>query len=380
MDLSFILNQLGEEHADWKNAVSPPIYQTSNFCFPSVDDFRKAFVQELEEPLYTRGVNPTVSLLRKKLAALENTEDALVLSSGAAAISAAVLNTIGSGDHILCVKDPYSWAHYLMSDWVKRFRVEVDFVEGKDVNRFLSFVRPETKVIYLESPNSITFEQQDLKTIAAFAGERGITTICDNSYSTPLFQRPHELGIDLVLHSATKYLNGHSDVVAGVICGSRERIRRIQQSEFMTLGAILSPLEAWLILRGMRTLELRVQRSSENAFFLVQELKHHPLIAKLYYPGEWEVNNTEERNMGGGMFTIDLNLKSIQQVEHFCNSLKRFKMAVSWGGYESLQLPLCAIPDPEGKRIDWNRVRLYCGIEKKEVLLEDLMNALSSVK
>lgn len=385
-NLSAILFQTGEHHEDWYNAVSPPVYQTSNFCFPTVNAFREAFKKEKDEPLYTRGVNPTVRVLRQKLAALEGAEDALVLSSGAAAITAAVMNQLKSGDHVLCVKYPYSWAGYLLKDYLPRFGVTHSFADGKNADHFLQHVKPATKVIYLESPNSITFDLQDLKKIADFARNNGITTICDNSYASPLGQSPLSLGIDLVIHSATKYLNGHSDTVAGVICSDKAQIRSILASEYMTLGAICSPLEAWLILRGLRTLEIRVERSAQTAMQVFEWLKKRPEIKKMHFPHDPENPQyqlaKQQMHHNGGLLTIELHANSIPQVEKFCNALRFFRMAVSWGGYESLQLPLCVFHESENETqlFPWNMIRLYFGLENPDDLITDLSQALEKMK
>mgnify|MGYP002377483022 CR=1 FL=1 len=385
-NISEILFLLGENHDEWNNAVAPPIYQTSNFCFPDVSSFRNAFRQEKEKPLYTRGVNPTTSLLRQKLAALEGTEDALVLSSGAAAIAAAVINKVKQGDHVLCVQHPYSWTNTLLTKHLARFGVSHTFADACDTAHFLSHVQPETKVIYLESPNSITFELQDLKTIAAFAKEKGIVTICDNSYASTLGQSPAALGIDIVVHSATKYLNGHSDTVAGVICASKENIQSILGSEFLTLGAICSPMEAWLILRGMRTLQLRVERSSSTAHTIFQWLKTRSEIEKIYFPHDPKNKQYDlarsQMHFSGGLLSVCLKASSIQQMEKFSNTLEYFRMAVSWGGYESLQLPVCTFYHNENERhhLPWNMVRFYFGLEDADVLIRDLENAFSQWK
>ena len=264
MHLSEILTHLGEERPDYFNAVSPPIIQSSNFAFGSFKEFRKAFTDELASHVYTRGNNPTVEILRKKLAALEGAEDALVVASGAAATAMAVIANVKSSDHIVCVQNPYSWTKHLLMDFLPRFGVARTFVDGCEMANIEAAIQPNTTVLYLESPNTMTFGLQDLRACAALAKKHGIVTMIDNSNCTPLFQRPIGYGIDIVIHTGTKYLNGHSDVVCGVICGSKAMIKKIFESEIMTLGGIISPHDAWLVLRGLRTLELRVQRSFED--------------------------------------------------------------------------------------------------------------------
>jgi cystathionine beta-lyase/cystathionine gamma-synthase len=289
---------------------------------------------EQSEPLYTRGVNPTVSLLRKKIAALEGAEDALVWSSGAAAITASIMSVVKQGDHVVCVQHPYSWAKYLLNDYLPKFGVSCSFVDGTSIENFSAAIQESTRLIYLESPNSFTFELQDLKGIAALAKEKNIITICDNSYSGPLAQSPLQFGIDMVIHSATKYLNGHSDVVAGVVCSNKERIQHLLKSEYMTLGSICSPFEAWLILRGLRTLKLRFEHSAKSALVLADKLHAHPKIKSVIYPfhpsfPQFELAKKQMQN-GNGLLTIRLHASSIAQVENLWINFNFFILSFSF--------------------------------------------------
>ncbi|HPF69006.1 MAG TPA: aminotransferase class I/II-fold pyridoxal phosphate-dependent enzyme, partial [Flavobacteriales bacterium] len=263
MDLDHILDHLGEDRDALMHAVVPPVFQSGNFSYPTVAAMRETVQQEFDRPLYTRGYNPTVAMLRKKVAALEGAEDALVFSSGSAAIAAAVIAFVQAGDHVVCVRKPYSWTRKLLDELLVRFGVEATYVDGTDAENYRRACRDNTRLFILESPNSLTFELQDLSAVAAIAKEQGVLTLCDNSFNSPLFQRPIEHGIDLVAHSATKYLNGHSDVVAGVLAGSQAHIRQVMAKEFMTLGAAPSPHDAWLLMRGLRTLGLRMHRSAD---------------------------------------------------------------------------------------------------------------------
>src|SRR5687768_1622758 len=222
MDISHILNHLGEEREEYYGAVAPPVFQTSNFCFPDVKTMREKLKREMETPFYTRGYNPTVAALRKKIAALEGTEDALVFASGSGAIASAAMSVLKGGDHAICVQKPYSWTGNLLSKYLIRFGAEHTFVDGTDQENFRKAIKPNTKLIYLESPNSLTFEMQDIAAVVKIAKEKNIVTMIDNSYNTPINQNPAVMGVDLVLHSASKYLNGHSDVVAGVVCGKHD--------------------------------------------------------------------------------------------------------------------------------------------------------------
>jgi cystathionine beta-lyase/cystathionine gamma-synthase len=384
MDLSYILNHLGEERAEYFNAVSPPIIQTSNFMFESVLDFRQKISKEFEHHVYTRGNNPTVNILRKKIAALEHAEDCLVFSSGVAAVAAAVMGNIKAGDHIVCVKSAYSWTKTLLQKYVSRFGVTHTMVDGKSIEAIESAITPSTSLLILESPNSTIFELQDLAACAALCKKYGLVSVIDNSYCSPLYQNPIDFGIDLVLHSGTKYINGHSDVVMGVLCGKADMIRKIFYSEYMNIGHIMSPHDAFLAIRGLRTIALRVGRSHETCARLVELLSSHAQIEKIYYPFINDQQALAVKQMkGGGMFTLALKAESKDQVIKFCDSLKRFLIAVSWGGHESLVMPVVTFydipgsPDPE---LPWNLVRFYIGLEETEVLYQDIIAALNEIK
>lgn len=383
MDLSHILAHLGEDRERGFDAVIPPIVQSGNFSYPTVAAMRAVVQQEMERPLYTRGFNPTVAMVRKKLAALEHAEDALLFSSGSAAIAAGVMSFVKAGDHIVCVQKPYSWTKKLLVELLARFGVEHTFVDGTDAENYRRACRPNTTFFILESPNSLTFELQDITAVAAIAKEKGIITLCDNSFNSPLFQNPIDLGIDMVAHSGTKYLNGHSDVVCGVLAGSSVHMRQVMSREFMTLGAAPSPNDAWLLMRGLRTLELRVNRSADNAELVARFLEDHPRIKRVHWPflESHPQHALARRQMKrcGGLVTIELDAPDEATVERFCDSLQRFLIAVSWGGFESLQWPVCALKGPSGYYTDlpFTMVRLYVGIEDPDLLIADLEQALA---
>lgn len=385
MDLSYILNHLGEDRENYYNAVSPPVILSSNFCFTSVADMRGKLIHELETPFYTRGYNPTVGILRKKIAALEGTEDALVFASGSGAIAAAVMSCINGGEHVVCIKKPYSWTRSLLSKYLKRYGVTVTFVDGETAEDFEKEILPNTKLIYLESPNSLTFELQDISAICAMAKNRGITTILDNSYNSPLNQQPHLLGVDIVVHSATKYLNGHSDVVAGIVASSKTRIMKMLSEEYMTVGAIIGAHDAWLLMRGLRTLELRVNRSSSSAQYIAEWLEYHPKVEKINYPFLKSNRNFElakkQMKQGGGLISFQVKAKDIAAVEMFCDSLKTFLLATSWGGHESLCFPTCALIESASFKnpFPFNLIRLYIGLEDPNYLKADLEKALEQI-
>lgn len=381
-DISQIINRLGEDNEDYFNAIAPPIIQTSNFRFKNIAKLRESLKNEKESIIYSRGNNPTLAILSKKIAALEGADEALLFASGMAAISNAIISNINAGEHIICVKKPYSWTHHLLENLLPRFGVEHSFIDGTDINNFIKAKKKNTRLIYLESPNSWTFEMQDLAAVAEFAKMNNITTIIDNSYSSPYNQQPIKFGIDIVVHSATKYIGGHSDSVAGVLCSNKQMIKKIFQNEYLTFGGIISPFNAWLLLRGLRTLPIRMDRHANTAKFLIAFLKKNPKIDHIFYPfcdcnPQFELAKNQMKQ-GGGLFSITLKTKEIRQIEAFCNNLKHFQLAVSWGGYESLVFPVCSFLDEHQKSaLPINLIRLYAGLEEPQMLLDDLKQALA---
>ena len=353
MHLSEILTHLGEERGQYFNAVSPPVIQTSNFTFASLDAFRQAFTNELEHHIYSRGNNPTSGILRQKLAALEGAEEALVFASGMGAISAAVMANVQAGGHVVCVDSPYSWTRALLKEYLPRFGVSTTFVDGRDVANIERAIQDNTTLLYLESPNSLTFELQDIRACAELARRRGVVSVMDNSYCSPIFQQPIKMGVDIVVHSGTKYLNGHSDVVMGVLCTSKALARKIFEGEYMTMGGILAPHDAGLAIRGLRTLELRMQRSNESGLLIARYLEQHPKVERVIHPllpsfPQYELAKKQMRG-AGGLFSLYLKAESLEKAEAFYNHLERFLLAVSWGGHESLVLPFAAFYNIPGR-------------------------------
>lgn len=386
MNLSYILNELGEDREHYFNAVAPPIMQTSNFAFKTVADLRKAFEDEMGGYLYSRGLNPTTDILRKKLAALDGAEDCLVFANGAAAIFAGVLANVKSGDHIISVRNAYSWAQKMFDVVLPRFGITTTYVDGRIIENFEAARKDNTTFIYLESPTSWAFELQPIKEVALFARKHGITTLIDNSYCTPLYQRPAEMDIDLCMQTATKYIGGHSDALGGVLTGSTAMIKKIFDSEYMNIGSGISPFNAWLLIRGLRTLPARLDRITKTTAEVVQYLKQHPKVYKIIFPmedGFKQALLAKEQMTGGcGLFTFTLKDGTAQKITAFCNSLKHIMMAVSWGGHESLIIPRCAgLPeeDFDAANDEHQYIRLYCGLEEASYLIADLEQAFHHI-
>ena len=384
MDISYIINELGEDRASYYNAISPPIIQTSNFAFDKVEDMRNAFRDEMSGYLYSRGLNPTVDILRTKLAALDGAEDALVFNNGAAAIFAGVLANVKSGDHIVSVHHPYTWAAHMFDKILPRFGVTTTYVDGTKIEAFERAILPNTALIYLESPNSWLLDIQDLQAVAELAKAENIITLIDNSYCTPLYQRPIDYGIDIAMQTATKYIGGHSDTLGGVLSGSAAMMKKIFDSEYLCVGSGIQPFNAWLLLRGLRTLPMRLERISASTREVLAFLKGHPSVEEVIFPLDESYPQfaLAKKQMKGasGLISFYMRAGSIADIEGFCERLKHFRMAVSWGGHESLIIPKCASLNPadfDPSNRAHRLLRLYVGLEDPDYLIRDLDQAFS---
>jgi len=383
MNFSNIINELGEERENYFNAVSPPIVQTSNFAFKKVADLAMGLDDEMSCYLYSRGLNPTVEILRKKMAALDEAEDSLIFNSGASAIFASILANVKSGDHVVSVRSPYTWAQRMFDVILPRFNVTTTYIDGTKIENWEQATRSGTTLYYMESPNSWDFALQDIQGVALLARSKNITTIIDNSYCTPLHQTPIKMGIDLSLQTATKYIGGHSDVLGGVLSGSRLMIKRIFDSEYLNTGSGIQPFNAWLLIRGLRTLPARLERITRTTLEVISFLKQHPKVESVIFPFDESFPQYElaKKQMQGacGLFTIILKAKRRDEIVKFCESLEHIMMAVSWGGHESLVVPKCAgITDSEfdSNNREHRYVRMYVGLEDSQYLIEDLARAL----
>ena len=384
-DLSYILTEFAEERENYFNAVSPPIMQTSNFTFKKVDDMRTAFADEMAGYLYSRGLNPTVEILRKKLAALDGAEDCLVFNSGAAAIFAGVLANVKTGDHIISVRNPYTWAQRTFDVILPRFGVTTTYIDGTEIKNFETALRSNTTLIYLESPNSWDYALQDLKAVADLARSRNIVTMIDNSYCTPMYQRPIHLGIDLCMQTATKYISGHSDTLGGVLSGSHQMMKKIFDSEYLNVGSGIQPFNAWLLIRGLRTLPARFERIARSTIEVVNFLKQHDKVEKVIFPFDdgFPQYALAKKQMKGACGLISFVVKStnIESIEKFCESFQHILLGVSWGGHESLIVPWCSGIRPEefdASDEQHRMLRMYCGLEEADYLIADIEQAFAA--
>src|SRR4030095_12326071 len=383
MDLSYILNELGEERENYFNAISPPIAQTSNFAFKTVADLSNAFEDEMSGYLYSRGLNPTVEILRRKLAALDGAEDCLVFNSGASAIFAGVLANVKAGDHIVSVRSPYTWAQRMFDVVLPRFNVSTTYIDGTKIENWVQATRANTTLYYLESPNSWTFALQDIKAVVSLAKSKSILTAIDNSYCSPLQQNVIAMGVDLAIQTATKYISGHSDTLGGVLSGSRSMIKRIFDSEYLNIGSGIHPFNAWLLIRGLRTLPLRLNRINQSTSPLINFLKQHSKIESIIFPFDPSFPQyglaKQQMKDAGVLLTFIMKATSREKIVEFCESLKHFLMAVSWGGHESLIIPQCASIKPsdfDSNNAEHRSIRMYVGLEEPSYLIRDLEQAL----
>ena len=373
-----------DTYFEHKGAIVPPIYQNSTFAFESWDAIDQAFADPPNSFIYSRVLNPTAQLAEKKIADLCLGEKAKLYASGMGAISAAILYCVNHGDHIVTIKNLYAPANNFISQFLAaKCGVTVSYVSGTDADEFEAAITEKTTLFYLESPASITFQLQDLKAVAALAKKRNIKTIIDNTWASPLFQKPLEYGIDLEVHSVSKYLCGHSDVVAGVIVGAAKDLDAMQMREHALLGAKIAPIEAWLILRSLRTLPLRMQRHQESTLKMAEYLENHAAVQKVNFPGlpsfpQYELGQKQMSGYGG-LLSFELKTRDFDKIKAFVNSLTLFKLGVSWGGHESLvYAPLISYSREltkaqfDAMEIVPGLIRLSIGLEDVEDLIEDL--------
>ncbi len=386
MDISQIINELGEDREHYFNAVAPPIVQTSNFAFKNVADLSKAFEDEMSGYLYSRGLNPTVDILRKKLAALDGTEDCLVFNNGAAAIFAGIFANVKSGDHLVSVKAPYTWAQRMFDVILPRFGITTTYIDGTRIENWEEATRANTTFYYLESPNSWDFAIQPIQQVAALAKSKGIVTLIDNSYCTPLYQKPIEMGIDMAMQTATKYIGGHSDTLGGVLCGTHAMMKKIFDSEYLNIGSGIQPFNAWLLIRGLRTLPARIERITGSTEKVVKFMQQHPKVDTVLFPfaDTFPQYELARQQMKGacGLFTFTLKAGKRESIVRFCESLQHIMMAVSWGGHESLVIPKCAGIKPgdfDPANTTHQYLRMYVGLEEAQYLIRDLDQALSKI-
>ena len=373
-------------------SVVPPIYQTATYVADSnPENYVKAGTEARYPYFYQRHGNPVTSQTAELIAKLEGKEAALLTATGMAAISTAVLSVVRAGDHVVAQLSHYSAASILLKELLPQFGVEVSYFDQQDISSLEAALRPNTRMIYLETPSNPNLAITDLAYVATLAKTKGIITICDNTFASPINQRPGDFGIDVVVHSATKYLGGHSDLTAGAICGSEEMVKNAWK-KLLSLGGSLAPFDAWLLLRGLRTLSLRVKQINENALALAQWFEKHPLIKRVLYCGlpSHPQHGLAKRQMKGftGMLSVEVAGDSEEQqfyrAQKVLNSLRIFANAASLGGVESLAVHPASMwglhHSPEQKLkagINDGMLRISVGIEHIDDLIADFDQALA---
>ncbi len=362
-------------------AMMPPIVQTSLFAKQTFEELVAAFAAEDERFVYSRGSNPTVAVLEKKLALLERGEAAKCFSSGMGAISSLFYGLLQSGDHILFVNGIYGPTLQLAKH-LQRFGITHDLCLAREAGAIAAMLRPTTRLIYFESPGTMTMQVLDIAALVQVARSRGILTAIDNTWATPLLQKPLTLGVDISLHTGTKYFGGHSDVLGGALITRRELLKPIFSNAYLLNGASLSPQDAWLLIRGLRTLPTRLRQQQADALQVARFLQDHPAVETVFHPA---LSDSErqlaEKQMSGysGLFSFTLKNGSFEKICRFLNALRLFRIGVSWGGVESLVISPHNGRNAEALRkkgIPAGLVRLSIGLEGAEALIADLDQAL----
>lgn len=371
----------GEQRLAHHGAATPPIYQTSTFVYPDAAAFETRDDPQPRFYDYTRRSNPTTAILEAKLARLERGQWARAFASGMGAITAAINACVAADTHVVAVSDCYLPTRRYLRDYLQRFNVSVTFVPGTDTSKFLAVLRENTRLLYLESPTSGRFDVLDVPALAGEARRRNIRTIFDNSWASPYFQNPLDLGCDLVVHSATKFIGGHSDVLGGIVVGRDEKLGRTISQEAELLGANPDPLAAWLLLRGLRTLALRMEQHQHSGLAVARLLSEHPAVRCVHHPGleAHPQHALARRQLRGysGLFSFELKDQSRAATHRFLDRLRVFSIGCSWGGHESLALGglVSGLFNDATEQPTW-LIRLHVGLEATADLLADVRQAL----
>lgn len=380
----------GHRHCKETGAHATPIYQTSTFIFENVDQGAARFKGEEDGYIYTRLGNPTIAELEDKIASLEGGEAGIATGSGMAAISTTLLTLLGKGDHILAADTLYGCTFGFIEEMLPKYGVEVTFVDAANLEEVEKNMKSNTKVVYIETPANPTLKIVDIEKTAEIAHKYGAYLVVDNTFMTPYLQRPIELGADFVVHSATKYLGGHGDVIAGLIVGPKDIMAEMKIPYLKDLGGIISPFDAWLVSRGIKTLGIRMDKHCENALKVAEYLEQHPLVEKVFYPGlpSHPQHELAKKQMSGFGGMISFELKGgLEAGKVLMNSVKFMSLAVSLGCVDTLiQHPasMTHSPVPKEERlkagITDGLIRVSIGIEDVEDIIADFEQAFNKVK
>jgi methionine-gamma-lyase len=374
---------------DQFGSATVPIYQTSTFKFRSADHGAACFAGESDGYIYTRINNPTLDALERQLALLENGYRGIALSSGMAAVNTIYSALLGQGDHIVSTAAVYGPSRVIMEKHYSKYGIQSTYVDTCNVEAVRRAIRKETRMLFIETPSNPTIDITDLEKMAALAREHGLLAVADNTFCSPYLQRPLDSGFDIVFHSITKFLNGHADVVGGAVVAREKEVYDSLRAMMINLGCNMDPHQAYLVIRGLKTLSLRMDRSQENALKIASFLENHPLVAWVRYPGlpshpQYELAGKQMKGPGA-MISFELR-GGIEAGKVLMDSVKLCMLAVSLGGVETLiQHPASMThsklgrPEREKAGITDGLVRLSVGIENVEDLINDLAQALSKI-
>ena len=378
----------GEDRAANHGALSVPIYPASVFAFTDADE--GIAIHNYEKPgyFYGRLGNPTVDALERTMAELERGEDAVAFASGMAAISAATLSLVGSGDHIVAPESMYSTTTNFLKHVGHSFGIETTFVDAGNAEAYAAAIRQNTKMFWVESPSNPLLRITDVAEVAAIGQRSGIATVVDNTFATPFNQLPLELGADLVIHSATKYLGGHSDLTAGIVAGRKDLIEKIRHGAAKFYGGNIAPQVAWLVLRGIKTLALRMERHNTNALRFAVEMSNHPRVKAVHYPGIGSHRNHEiaSRQMRGFGGMVGVDVGTADAAKAVVNNLNVCTFATSLGGVETLVQPVALMThatltpeEREAAGVSDGLLRISIGIEDADDIIRDVFGALEAI-
>jgi cystathionine beta-lyase/cystathionine gamma-synthase len=378
----------GEKADPITGSVTTPIYQTSNFAFKNTQDLLDLMNEKRDGYIYTRYGNPTTRVVERKLAELENVEDAAAFSSGMAAISSTIMTLVSSGDHIVSIRDVYGGTFVLLESVLPRFGVETTFVDTQSFDEMKEAIRDNTKLVFVESPTNPMLKIVDLARVGRLGRKVGVKTVIDNTFSSPYNQQPVKFGFDVIIHSATKYLGGHNDLTAGIVCGGKDFIKEVKDT-LKIFGGVLDPHCAFLLLRGIKTLAVRVEKQNGNGMEIAKYLESHPKVNKVYYPGleSHPQHELAKRQMTGFGDVVSFELKcDLGATIRFVDSMRLAFLTPSLGGTETLITQPATtshykVPRKERLKqgITDGFIRLSLGIEDTEDVIADLEQAFEKV-
>ena len=381
-----ITSHYGEEYDKYYNAIVPPIFMNSLNVFEEIDDYFNARTHDKHTYVYGRVQNPTVRILEDKIAALEHGVAAFAFGSGMAAATTAVLSVVKTGDNIVCLRNAYGPLKNFVENYCpQHLGTTLTYVKGNDVSDFEEAITDNTSLVILESPSSVVFTLQDVEAVSQIAHAHGAKVYIDNSFCSPIFSNPLDMGADIVMHTASKYMGGHSDIIGGMLAVRDEELANAIVTNRELFGGIIGPMEAWLIIRGLRTLSVRVKAHEEVAMKVAEYLENHPKVAKVYYTGlkshpQYDLVQKQQKG-STGLMTFEIK-GSTEDAKKVVNSLRVFKIGVSWGGFESLACMPHMRCDEQTCR--WlgggqNLIRIHCGLEGVDALIADLAQALEKI-